>query len=97
MKYESENLRIRDEAEDIDPEIDAKMIRIKKKIIQILDEEELTLDMVLSLFATMYVLTAHRVMEMPIEVALEAITGALMMQYAEEEMAKHKGDMQWLN
>ena len=85
MKYESENLRIKDEEEDIDPALDEQISRIKAQIADIFAEEEVRQDIALSVLATMYVVTCHRIIGMPKEIALEAIKGAIEMQYAEQD------------
>ena len=48
MKYESENLRIKDEEEDIDPALDEQISRIKGAIADIFTEEEVRHDVALS-------------------------------------------------
>jgi hypothetical protein len=85
MKYESESLRISDQDEDIDPAIDKQIGDLKEKIAEIFMKDEVRHDVALSVLATMYVVTCHRVIGMPKEIALEAIKGAIEMQYAEEE------------
>ena len=104
MKYESENLRIKDEEEDIDPALDEQISRIKGAIADIFAEEEVRQDIALSVLATMYVVTCHRIIGMPKEIALEAIKGALEMQYSEDEQPDdaemHFANMEkpkWLN
>lgn len=95
MKYESENLRISDQDEDLDPKVDEQVSRIKAKFADILNEEKCTMDVALSIMATMYVVTCHRMIGMPKEIALEAIKGAIEMQYAEDD--DDRGEVQWLN
>ena len=97
MKYESENLRIKDEEEDIDPALDEQISRIKGAIADIFTEEEVRHDVALSVLATMYVVTCHRIIGMPKEIALEAIKGALEMQYAEQDEQPDDAEMHFAN
>lgn len=97
MKYESENLRIKDEEEDIDPALDEQISRIKGAIADIFAEEEVRQDIALSVLATMYVVTCHRIIGMPKEIALEAIKGALEMQYAEQDEQPDDAEMHFAN
>ena len=97
MKYESENLRIKDEEEDIDPALDEQISRIKGAIADIFAEEEVRHDIALSVLATMYVVTCHRIIEMPKEIAIEAIKGAIEMQYAEDDEQPEDADMHFAN
>lgn len=97
MKYESENLRIKDEEEDIDPALDEQISRIKAQIADIFAEEEVRQDIALSVLATMYVVTCHRIIGMPKEIALEAIKGALEMQYAEQDEQPDDAEMHFAN
>lgn len=85
MKYESETLRISDQDEDIDPAIDEQIGDLKEKIADLFTAGEVRHDVALSVLATMYVVTCHRIIGMPKEIAIEAIKGAIEMQYAEEE------------
>lgn len=96
MKYESENIRIIDQEENIDEAIDAQIMRIKTKFAEVLHKEQPRDDVMLSILATMYIVTCHRIMGMPKEIAKEAICGAIDMQYAEDEMDE-RGTAQWLN
>jgi len=94
MKYESENLTITDEAE-ISDELDEQIVRLKDALASLLTKENIRLDVALSVFATMYARTACDYMELPKELALEAITQTLEMHYADDGF--NKGEVQWLN
>ena len=97
MKYESDSLRISDQDEDIDPKIDEQIGRLKEKIADIFTEEQVRHDVALSVLATMYVVTCHRIIEMPKEIAIEAIKGAIEMQYAEDDEQPEDADMHFAN
>lgn len=98
MKYESENIRITDEMDGLDPKIETQINRIKAKFADILNEEKCTMDIALSIMATMYVVTCQRMAGVPKEIALEAITGAIEMQYAEDDDEEdNEGEIKWLN
>jgi hypothetical protein len=97
MKYESENLRISDQDEDLDPKLDEQIARIKSQIADIFTEEQVRHDVALSVLATMYVVTCHRIIEMPKEIALEAIRGAIEMQYAEDDEQPDDAEMHFAN
>ena len=97
MKYESDTLRISDQDEDLDPKLDEQISRIKSKIADIFTEEQVRHDVALSVLATMYVVTCHRIIEMPKEIALEAIKGAIDMQYAEGEEQPDDAEMHFAN
>ena len=92
MKYESENLSVKDQ-DEIDGEMDEQLTRLKSKLVDLLNEEKVKLQVALSLFATLYTQTAHDMMDLPKEIAIEAITGVIEMHYAEDEMEEVK----WLN
>jgi hypothetical protein len=94
MKYESENLTITNEAE-ISDEIDEQLVRVKEALSSVMVKENIRLDVALSVFATMYARTACDYMELPKELALEAITQTIEMHYADD--GYNKGEMQWLN
>ena len=97
MKYESDSLRIRDQDEDIDPTLDEQIGRLKDKIADIFIDEQVRHDVALSVLATMYVVTCHRIIGMPKEIALEAIKGALEMQYAEQDEQPDDAEMHFAN
>ena len=97
MKYESENLRISDQDEDLDPKLDEQIARVKSQIADIFTEEKVRHDVALSVLATMYVVTCHRIIEMPKEIALEAIRGAIEMQYAEDDEQPDDAEMHFAN
>lgn len=90
MEFESENIRIVDQ-EGVPEEVDAQMSRILKKINNILRDEDVNVQVALSLFATMYAKTACGIMELPKEVAIEAITGVLEMYCVDDE---DRGELQ---
>ncbi len=92
MKYESENLRIKDQ-DELDGELDEQLVRLKSKLIDVMNEEKVKLQVALSLFATLYTQTAHDMMGLPKEIAIEAITGVIEMNYAEDETE----EVRWLN
>lgn len=92
MQYESDNLRIKDQ-DEIDSEIDEQLVRLKSKLIDVMNEEKVKLQVALSLFATLYTQTAHDMMGLPKEIAIEAITGVIEMNYAEDETE----EVRWLN
>jgi hypothetical protein len=94
MKYESENLTVTNEAE-LSDELDEQIMRLKDALSSLLTKENIRLDVALSVFATMYARTACDYMELPKELALEAITQTLEMHYADD--GYNKGEMQWLN
>jgi hypothetical protein len=94
MKYESENITITDEAE-LSDELDEQIMRLKDALSSLLTKENIRLDVALSVFATMYARTACDYMELPKELALEAITQTLELHYADD--GYNKGEMQWLN
>ena len=94
MKYESENLTITNEAE-ISDELDEQIMRLKDALSSLLTKENIRLDVALSVFATMYARTACDYMELPKELALEAITKTLDMHY--EADVFNTGEVQWLN
>lgn len=91
--YESENLKIKDQ-DELDDEMDEQLTRLKSKLVDVLNSEKVRLPVALSLFATLYTQTARDMMELPKEIALEAITGVIEMNYAEYE---ERGTAQWLN
>ena len=92
MKYESENIRVKDQ-DELDGELDEQLNRLKGKLVDVMNEEKVKLQVALSLFATLYTQTAHDMMELPKEIAIEAITGVIEMHYAENEME----EVRWLN
>ena len=92
MKYESENIRVKDQ-DELDGELDEQLTRLKGKLVDVMNEEKVKLQVALSLFATLYTQTAHDMMELPKEIAIEAITGVIEMHYAEDEME----EVRWLN
>jgi hypothetical protein len=94
MKYESENLTITNETE-LSDELDEQIMRLKDALASLLTKENIRLDVALSVFATMYARTACDYMELPKELALEAITQTLNMHYADD--GYNKGEVQWLN
>ena len=94
MKYKSENMTITNENE-IPDEIDEQLVLVKEALSTVLVKENIRLDVALSVFATMYAKTACDYMELPKELALEAITQTLNMHYADD--GYNKGEMQWLN
>jgi hypothetical protein len=94
MKYESENLTVTNEAE-LSDELDEQIMRLKDALSSLLTKENIRLDVALSVFATMYARTACDYMELPKELALEAITQTLEMHYADD--GYNKGEVQWLN
>jgi hypothetical protein len=94
MKYESENLTVTNEAE-LSDELDEQIMRLKDALSSLLTKENIRLDVALSVFATMYARTACDYMELPKELALEAITQTLELHYADD--GYNKGEMQWLN
>jgi len=94
MKYKSENMTITNENE-IPDEIDEQLVRVKEALSSVMVRENIRLDVALSVFATMYARTACDYMELPKELALEAITQTLEMHYADD--GYNKGEMQWLN
>ena len=82
----------------------SQISRIKAQIADIFTEEEVRQDIALSVLATMYVVTCHRIIGMPKEIAIEAIKGAIEMQYSEDEQPDdaemHFANMEkpkWLN
>lgn len=93
MKHEFEHLSISDQ-DDIDDELDAQICRLRDKIADVLmnDDEPVPTEVALSIFATMYVRTAHDMMELPLEVAKLAINSTLDLHYADDE-----GEGKWLN
>jgi hypothetical protein len=94
MKYKSETMTITNEAE-ISDELDEQIMRLKDALSSLLTKENIRLDVALSVFATMYARTACDYMELPKELALEAITQTLELHYADD--GYNKGEMQWLN
>lgn len=92
MKYESENIRVKDQ-DELDGELDEQLTRLKGKLVDVMNEEKVKLQVALSLFATLYTQTAHDMMGLPKEIAIEAITGVIEMHYAEDEME----EVRWLN
>jgi competence transcription factor ComK len=94
MKYKSETMTITNEAE-LSDELDEQIMRLKDALASLLTKENIRLDVALSVFATMYARTACDYMELPKELALEAITQTLEMHYADD--GYNKGEMQWLN
>lgn len=92
MKYESENIRVKDQ-DELDGELDEQLTRLKGKLVDVMNEEKVKLQVALSLFATLYTQTAHDMMGLPKEIAIEAITGVIEMHYAENEME----EVRWLN
>jgi hypothetical protein len=94
MKYESENMTITDQ-DDINDELEAQLSRLKDAMAEVLMAEKVRLDVALSVFATMYAKTACDYMELPMDVALEAITKTLEMHYEDDDY--NEGEVQWLN
>jgi hypothetical protein len=94
MKYESENLTITNQ-DELSDELDEQIMRLKDALSSLLTKENIRLDVALSVFATMYARTACDYMELPKELALEAITQTLELHYADD--GYNKGEMQWLN
>ena len=94
MKYESENLTISNQ-DDVPDEVDEQLVRVKNALASVLIKENIRLDVALSVFATMYARTACDYMELPKELALEAITKTLDMHY--EDDVFNTGEVQWLN
>lgn len=92
MQYESDNLKIKDQ-DELDGELDEQLVRLKGKLIDVMNEEKVKLQVALSLFATLYTQTAHDMMGLPKEIAIEAITGVIEMNYAEDETE----EVRWLN
>lgn len=92
MKYESENIRVKDQ-DELDGELDEQLTRLKGKLVDVMNEEKVKLQVALSLFATLYTQTAHDMMGLPKEIAIEAITGVIEMNYAEDETE----EVRWLN
>jgi len=94
MKYQSENLTISNQ-DEISDELDEQIMRLRDALASLLTKENIRLDVALSVFATMYARTACDYMELPKELALEAITQTLEMHYADD--GHNKGEIQWLN
>ena len=92
MQYESENIRVKDQ-DELDGELDEQLTRLKGKLVDVMNEEKVKLQVALSLFATLYTQTAHDMMGLPKEIAIEAITGVTEMNYAEDETE----EVRWLN
>jgi hypothetical protein len=92
MKYESDNIKITDQ-DGVSDEVHEQVMRIKEAISEVLQDEQVRYDIALSIFATMYVRVACDYMEIPQDIALEAITKTLEIYYADDEM----GEVQWLN
>jgi len=94
MKYQSENLTISNQ-DEISDELDEQIMRLRDALASLLTKENIRLDVALSVFATMYARTACDYMELPKELALEAITQTLEMHYADD--GHNRGEIQWLN
>lgn len=94
MKYESDNIRIKDQ-DEISGEMEEQITRLQDKMVEVMQSEKVKVQVALSLFATLYAKTARGMMDLPKDVAIEAITGVLEMHYAEDE--DYKGEVQWLN
>ena len=93
MKYESDNLTIVDQ-DEVSDEIEEQVNRIKQAFIETLKTENIRYDVALSIFATMYARTACDYMELPQEIAHEAITKTLELYYMDDFEI---GEGQWLN
>jgi hypothetical protein len=93
MKYESENITITDQ-DGVSDEIEEQVTRIKEAFIKTLNTEKIRYDIALSIFATMYARTACDYMELPQDIALEAITKTLELWYM-DDFEMEEG--QWLN
>jgi hypothetical protein len=94
MKYESENLIIRDQ-DEVSDEIEEQVTRVKDGIFKVLQDENIRYDVALSIFATMYARVACDHMELPQKIAHEAITKTLELYYADDFNEMEEG--QWLN
>lgn len=92
MKYESDDIRITDN-DEIPDELDKQIVRLRAGIVDVLQGEKVEMQVALSVVATMYINIAKGMMEMPKHITLEAITQAIEMAYAEDEME----DVEWLN
>ena len=92
MKYESDDIRITDN-EEIPDELDKQIVRLRAGIVDVLQGEKVEMKIALSVIATMYINIAKGMMGMPKHITLEAITQAIEMAYAEDEME----DVEWLN
>ena len=93
MKYESENITIVDQ-DGVSDEIEEQVNRIKEAFIKTLNTEKIRYDVALSIFATMYARTACDYMEIPQDIAVEAITKTLELYYM-DDFEMEEG--QWLN
>jgi hypothetical protein len=93
MKYESENITITDQ-DGVSDEVEEQVTRIKEAFIKTLNKEKIRYDIALSIFATMYARTACDYMELPQDIALEAITKTLELWYM-DDFEMEEG--QWLN
>ena len=92
MKYESDNLKITDQDEMLD-DVDKQIVRLRAGIVDVLQGEKVEMKIALSVVATMYINIAKGMMDLPKEITLEAITQAIEMAYAEDEME----EVEWLN
>ena len=92
MKYESDAIRITDN-DEIPDELDNQIVRLRSGIVDVLQGEKVEIQVALSVVATMYINIAKGMMDLPKEITLEAITQAIEMAYAEDEME----EVEWLN
>lgn len=93
MEYESDNLKIIEDG--IPADIDAQITRIREKIGHVFNEEKVSTSVALSIIATLYVNVAKGMMEMPEEVAIEAMVQTIKMAYYDED--EDRGEIKWLN
>jgi hypothetical protein len=80
-------------SEQIDQETKDEMDMLKHGIADLFIDNEVEVEMAMSVLVTLFVITAKEMMHMSKEEAIKAITLAIELSYAEDE----KENLQWLN
>lgn len=80
-------------SEQIDQETKDEMDMLKHGIADLFIDNEVEVETAISVLVTLYVITAKEMMGMDKEEAIQAITTAIELSYAEDE----KENLQWLN
>lgn len=93
MEIKLDGVKVIDQDEEMEDEIVEQMERIKRGFVKVLQKEDPDLQVIISVLASMYVTTACDMMELPKEIAINAIVGAIELRYSEDET----GEGQCLN